>query len=179
MIITKNNLQDVFRAKKCSVEIMELKGYELVKELFVDSSGWGADDELALTSNQFLKEVELLLNKNPKLTAKITGAGQFQVYVGFFIKTGKSKAKKIANNTYRIDNEKNEVIRFHDTDILTFERGFVILNSGGFLTKTTKDRLNKYLPQGVYVYQKDFKWFVKDDRDGTVKEFVDNMRIAS
>jgi len=88
MRITKDNINDVFKAKKASVETMELKGFELIKELFADNSGLGASDELALTRNQFIKEVEQLVTENGSLTAKITSEGQFQVYVGLFKKTG-------------------------------------------------------------------------------------------
>ena len=46
---------------------------------FVDSSGWGQEDEPALTINQFLKKI-----KAGKYYA-IIEAGQFQVYVGEYI----------------------------------------------------------------------------------------------
>lgn len=189
MKITINNLNDIYHAKQASVETMELKGYELLQELFVDSSGFGTDDELAYTQEKFLNKVKEWLDIHSSLTAKITNVGQFQVYVGLFIKNGKSKVKKIANNTYRVDYGNKEAIRLHDTNIITYDHDKfnIILNSGGYQTRTTKDRLNKYLPYGVSIEQKNFEWFVVDTRNsmGLAKvpnsrvEFRDGMTIAS
>lgn len=100
MYITKSTINKVYKSKAVSVETMEIKGYELVKELFVDSSGLGQEDEPALTKSQFQKEVNALLDAHYKLYATITRQGQFQVYIGLF-KKGKKKVpcKVIANNT--------------------------------------------------------------------------------
>jgi hypothetical protein len=181
MRITTNNINDIFKAKKCSIETMELKGYELIDNLFVDNSGFGTDSEPALTANSFIDKVlQIIANEKNSVYATITDAGQFQVYVGLFRKTGKSKVKKIANNTYDvIYSENKHAIRLHDTDIITFDNGKIILNSGGWKTHTTKSRINQYLPRGVYVSQKDFEWFVNDSRDNTVKPFENGMTIAS
>lgn len=175
MRITLNNINDVFRVKQCSIDTMELKGYTLIKELFCDSSGLGASDELALTQDQFLKELTELLEEHEQLTAKITNVGQFQCYVGLFTKTGKNQMKKIDNNTYKIDTDNGYKIRLHDTNILEYKGSKIILDSGGFQTRTTKDRLNKYLPNDVYIYQKDFDWYLK--RDNKIIPFKDEMII--
>ncbi len=179
MKITTANIKDIYKSEKSSIETMELKGYELIENLFVDSSGFGAEDEMALTGNQFEKRVLEIVAKEGTVTAKITDAGQFQVYVGLFKKTGTSKVEKIGNNTYRVDYPTSEAIRLHDTDILTFEADHVTLNSGGWQTHTTKARLNEYLPAGVHVEQKNFDWYVVDSRDNTRKEFQDGMTIAA
>lgn len=52
------------------------KGYELIQEHFVDSSGFGSESELALTLHQFKKEIKV------GLAYAITKAGQFQLCVG-------------------------------------------------------------------------------------------------
>jgi hypothetical protein len=56
----------------------EPEGWNKVEELFVDSSGFGAPDEPAMTQEQFLKAVK------PGLGYAITEAGEFQVYVGVY-----------------------------------------------------------------------------------------------
>lgn len=165
MKITINNLQDVFKSKKASVEMMELKGYQLIDELFVDSSGFGADDEPAMTKLQFETKLQEIVAIHGTVISKITKVGQFQVYVGLFKKTGKAIAKKIDNNTYRIETSGGYKIRLHDTDILTFGNGEVTIRNGGYYTKTTKDRINKYLPRGLYMTQKDFRWLLIDSRN--------------
>lgn len=158
---------------------MRLRGYELVEELFyVDNSGFGVSDELALTIPYFEQKGKALLTEHGSLYTAITNAGQFQVYVGFFKKTGKSKSKKVANNTLEIDHGNGKSsIRLHDTDILTFENGKVTLDSGGWQTVTTKQRLNRFLPSGYRITQKNFEWFVNTPNGGKVA-FSDGMTLA-
>jgi len=191
MKISKNNLRDVYKAKLASVETMELKGYELIENMFVDSSGFGMESEPALTLNGFETRLNMLIEQNGGMVyASITNAGQFQVYVGIFKKAGKSRIKKIANNTYEIYSIDGilEAIRLHDTNILTYESDHVTLDNGGYQTKTTKERLNAYLPQGVSIVQRDFTWYIHDTRCGTceghdawkcTREFTNGMIIAS
>lgn len=54
--------------------------------LFVDSSGWGAQNEPALTFGEFVQVVKA----NPDYRYAIVEAGQFQVVIGVF--RGKRKA---------------------------------------------------------------------------------------
>jgi hypothetical protein len=147
MNITLDNMSNVYKAGKSSIDTMQLKGYELIENVMVDNSGFGADDEYADTPKQFNRRLHVLLEQYGKLTAKITDVGQFQVYVGLFKKTGKSQAKKIANNTLRIDDGNgNYRIRLHDTDIITFKNGKYILDNGGYATRTTHARMNEFTP---------------------------------
>ena len=53
-------------------------------EWFVDASGFGADDELALTPKQFAGELRRYVAENPTHGFALTGVGQFQVRVGAF-----------------------------------------------------------------------------------------------
>lgn len=187
MKITYNNINDIFGAKECSIESMQLKGYELVEEYFVDSSGFGLDDEPALTREQFVNKLTELLTREEYtngLTAKITNVGQFQVYVGLFKRTGKSKMRKIANNTYKIDTERGYKIRLHDTDIIEAiaHRGGMVyrLDSGGWHSKTTKERLDRYISDfGAGLYQKNWNWYILDNenRDSEPIEYRDNIKL--
>lgn len=74
------------------------------------------------------------------------------------------KSRLIDNNTveyYRADGSK--VIRLHLTDIITFNPdGSCTLDSGGWQTVTTKDRMNKYGPLGLHVLQEKSVWYVYD-----------------
>lgn len=78
------NYKDVYKAKKANVESMQKRGYKLISELFVDNSGFGQPDELALTQEQFEAKLHDLILEHGTLTAKLTNVGQFQVYVGLF-----------------------------------------------------------------------------------------------
>jgi len=86
---------------------------------------------------------------------------------------GKTSAsrRKIGNNTYAtILPDGSVAIRLHDTIVVTiYPDDAVKVNSGGWRTSTTKDRINKYSP--IRIYQKNFEWFFENHvpfTDGTV-----------
>lgn len=66
-------------------------------------------------------------------------------------------------------------LKYHNTDVVTFAPGFVELNSGGWLTPTTKERMNRGLAMAGLgfsnVYQDKKIWYVKD------AEFFDGIRL--
>lgn len=68
--------------------IEEHFGVKILKEYFVDSSGFGSSNEPALTIADFTAAIALLLRSNRKRQyfAAVTGAGQFQVFVTIFYK---------------------------------------------------------------------------------------------
>lgn len=159
----------------------EIYGYELLNTYFVDSSGFGCDDELALTFEKFLTKVKA------GYFYGIREAGQFQVYIGEYRKLSKKElqeknpdivsSKKIKNNT-RLTIYKNgdKVLRLHNTDIIKWTSEKIILNSGGWRTATTKARLNEFLGDlGISVYQKDFEWFICSN--GNELHFFDGIEI--
>ena len=86
MKITKNNLEDVFKSKIKSIEGVEASGYKFIENCFVDSSGWGAENEPAMTVEQFTKRIEELVNTHEVIYTYITNAGQFQVNMGVYVK---------------------------------------------------------------------------------------------
>lgn len=60
------------------------RGWKLIEELFVDSTGLGADDEPALSIRQFKDKLIELERSDKAYGYGITEAGQFQLYVGVF-----------------------------------------------------------------------------------------------
>ncbi len=85
--------------------------------------------------------------------------------------TGRCAARrKIDNNTY-LERRGDDAIavKLHATDIVTFHRdGRVTINSGGWQTVTTKDRLNNYSPLRVYADKG--VWYVSDGEKTVVYE---------
>ena len=71
------------------------------------------------------------------------------------------KPRKTGNNTFEYWNsEGDRIVRFHLTDIITFKAsGDIVLTSGGYRTKTTKDRFNEFLPDNE-IYQAKGSWFI-------------------
>ena len=79
-----------------------------------------------------------------------------------------------------IDSEQSRlIVTFHNTAVVQVVNDrYVILNSGGWLTPTTKRRMNQ--ASDVYklnylVYQKGWVWYVQTPN--TIIEFADNIII--
>ena len=76
------------------------------------------------------------------------------------IKHDLKSSNKVGNNTFEVVyKDGTRAIRFHKTNVITFGTDRYTLNTGGWETATTKDRINKYIPEG-YVYQERGDWYV-------------------
>jgi hypothetical protein len=157
-------------------------GYELTETFFVDNSGFGASDELALTFDQFLTKVKA------GYFYGIKEVGQFQVYINEFKKVSRAKqlaeqgilGSKLISKSCRVIKYNNGdfTVRLYSTDILQIKRqeNKIILNSGGYKTVTTKARLNEFLTDhNIKVWQEKFNWYI-DDR-GIKREFSDGIEL--
>ena len=80
--------EDVFKVPSSAGKKLNEYGLELIDTFFCDSSGFGLDNEPALTTSQLLSEVERLLYQHEQLWGVITVVGQFQVYINLYIKKG-------------------------------------------------------------------------------------------
>jgi len=95
-----------------------------------------------------------------------------------------TEVKTVANNTlhYRIGDK--EFWRLHQTDILVRDTktGTWTLSSGGWITNTTKDRMNEYGP--VRIIQEKGQWFILGrGADGSIDydkryPFADGMVVG-
>lgn len=73
--------------------------------------------------------------------------------------------KKTANNTYLHRTDYNGVdfihLRLHNTDVVTWsDDGLIVLNTGGWLTVTTKARINDVLPRPWCLSSVKGTWFL-------------------
>lgn len=75
---------------------------------------------------------------------------------------GRNKAsRKLANNTYLLRGDGVFSIRLHATDIVTIHKNNTYtLNSGGWITLTTKSRMNEHAP--VRISQRGGVWYLGD-----------------
>lgn len=77
-------------------------------------------------------------------------------------------------------------IRYHNTDVVSFNEIEIILRSGGYQTLTTKTRMNQAARQfglAFRVFQKNHEWFVEDIYAKASKlistiPFFDGMRLS-
>lgn len=91
--------------------------------------------------------------------------------------------KPLANNTRVFRRGPDAVaVRLHRTDVVTFHAdGRVILNSGGWQTSTTLNRMQNCI-RGLSktVFQRDFVWYVGDPRDkATWEPYRDGVDVGS
>jgi hypothetical protein len=101
-----------------------------------------------------------------------------------FLAAGRNPGqRKLANNTVVRRTEEGELaIRLHETDVVTFTRlGITILNSGGWKTVTTKDRINEALSgTGWRLSQERGQWYVGyADSAANRHVFADGMKICA
>ena len=88
---------------------------------------------------------------------------------------GRNKqSRKIGNNTYLIRRGENIAIRLHNTDIVIYyPNGKIVLNSGGWRTPTTKDRINSALRHEYRISQDKGIWYIQG------KIFQDGLTIEN
>lgn len=86
-----------------------------------------------------------------------------------------SNRRKVGNNTYAEILHDNSVgIMLHSTYVVKIhEDNTYTLQTGGWQTVTTKDRINQYSP--VRVYQRNYEWFVKIN--GKEYPFMEGMVV--
>ncbi len=93
-------------------------------------------------------------------------------------------SKKLGNNTIvhmvRVSGspELDQVaVKYHNTNIIKIDpENVVTLNTDGYETNTTKDRLNQFLRcRGAYIFQKKGVWYIKNSEE-TI-EYKDGMQI--
>ena len=72
---------------------------------------------------------------------------------------------KKKGNTSVIENQGLVVVRYHETDIMKHDKNAetIQLNNGGWLTDTTRRRINQYMSENnidIQIVQKNFEWIV-------------------
>lgn len=88
------------------------------------------------------------------------------------------KSRFVGANTLSIQyKDGRNAIRFHETDIVTEKDGIVTLNSGGWRTYCTKDRINSYADLPT-LSQRNFQWFIGDGIFYDGMQFRNGVQIS-
>lgn len=102
---------------------------------------------------------------------------------------GKRDSRKIRHNTVLYRHANGDIaVRLHNTDVVTFHHpngersGQVTFSTGGWHTATTKERINRYAPAFVKVYQAKGAWYLAevpgwDWENATHREFYDGIAV--
>ena len=87
---------------------------------------------------------------------------------------GNREEKKIRYATRVKRYGEGEIAIYHHATpiIIVNDKGEYYINTRGYHSRTTKDRINDYSPIGIY--QKNFEWFVVDKENGDYP-FIDGM----
>jgi len=90
---------------------------------------------------------------------------------------GSRNRKKVANNTYLVRRENGDIVLIlHESPILTATNGSLVLDSCGWQTLTTKERINRYLPTGWTLYSENRIWYLEDPQKARYA-FADGITI--
>lgn len=97
--------------------------------------------------------------------------------------------KRIAHNTFKYNFNGICKIRLCETDIVIFENDYLILNTGGFYSNLTKDRINNILADEFrlnfddpenwlhpFIYQNKNIWYYRD-KLGENNRFFDGIKV--
>ena len=87
------------------------------------------------------------------------------------------KSRKVGNNTYaEILPDGSVGIILHGTNVVRIHHdNSATLNTGGWYSSTTKDRINKYSP--VHVYQRKGEWYLENGDKYTDGVVVADMNL--
>ncbi len=83
--------------------------------------------------------------------------------------------RKIAHNTYAVERDGHYEITYHGHTIARFYPTHVTVNSCGYKTVTTKQRLNCLIPSQFGIYQENYEWYVWDRKNDSKFTFHDGM----
>lgn len=108
------------------------------------------------------------------------GVQSHTAHCGCTLDTGKGAYRDV---TVEVDGV--TVHYYHQSPIVVEADGTYLLDSHGYRTSTTKERLNRYLPRGYKVIQRDHVWYVESwdpdapysEREPAREEFQDGMTI--
>jgi hypothetical protein len=80
-----------------------------------------------------------------------------------------------------VDSDGFTKVIYHNTPVVSFNDKFIILNTGGYNTNTTKLRMNQSSNQfrlGYQVYQKSHKWYIQFENNlEPIRYFADSILI--
>lgn len=100
----------------------------------------------------------------------------------------KKTTPKGAYRDVSVEMDNGTIVHFyHQTPVVVKQNGKYKLNNGGYKTSTTKERINRYLPSGFKLIQRDFEWYLESwnsdtdykDREYETNEFKSGMEIEN
>lgn len=106
---------------------------------------------------------------------RLPSIAQAHAYAADYL--GKRDRRKIGHNTYLCRAGDGFRVQFHATDIVRIGARSVVLDSGGYRTFATKERLNGLLPAGYRVMQDRGVWYLGVPRREQTIAWADGITI--
>lgn len=94
----------------------------------------------------------------------------------------KQSRRLTGRSSYLIRDNENIAVCYHNTNVLTITpKNEFILNSGGWRTATTKERINRYMPEGFVLTQDRGNWYIMErhNYDSKAFKFQDGITIKN
>lgn len=88
--------------------------------------------------------------------------------------------KKVGNNTYLVRHGDTIALQLHATYVVIYEPDKIRLETGGWLTVTTKDRINHGLPSGWSITSEKGTWYLREggwSNARTVVRYTDGITL--
>lgn len=113
------------------------------------------------------------------LASKADTVSHMNLYETLSDKLNGKDRRKWLNNTFLVASGDDIAVVLHKTAVVTVHSdSSMTLDSGGWETNTTKDRINAFLPGGCKLYQENFVWYITTDNHRTRVPFERGMRIS-
>ena len=107
-----------------------------------------------------VRDMFLRLNNTPEpFQARGTPGTGLRRYATMNEQLGRRPSKKIDNHTYLVRGDDGAIsVRLHQTDIVTYSPdGTATFSTGGWPTKTTRARMDRWIPADWAIYSESFK----------------------
>ena len=155
---TQEDINNIEMLKKIPLLINEdPENYKKTNTFFVDSSGFGQEDEIALTINQFIDKLKIGFSYG------IVDSGQFQVYINEYKKDYSIKSDVVfLKGSYKkarvIKEDNNLILISYNTRVCIIDKYNKpkILNDF-FDSRTTRRHIKQFLEENGFNYNEVLK----------------------
>lgn len=80
------------------------------------------------------------------------------------ISKGRPTNQRGTRMSFRMDSKSNMPIvelSYHDTSLVVWKHDRTAFRNDGWMTQTTKNRINQHLPPHMIIYQRNHRWYLR------------------
>lgn len=83
--------------------------------------------------------------------------------------------RRLCSNTVAVDGGNEISVYLHSNLVAKLSADTTFVTDARWRTETTKDRINRFLPKGYHVFQRDWSWYVSTP--GGVEDWGGNYTV--